>query len=73
MFLRLLFPGNGEKFIHDDVGKALYSTVLCNCKRNIASYSSLSSSLKYCIVAIGNPERHIRKAWHCGSKQHYEL
>jgi len=22
-----------------------------------------------CIVAIGNPERHMRKASHCGSKQ----
>jgi len=29
----------------------------------------LTINKRDCSVAIGNPERHVRKASHCGSKQ----
>jgi len=42
------------------------------------SLVSTKSSVKYfCLavgpVAIGNPERHVRKASHCGSKQQLHI
>jgi len=33
-------------------------------------YKRINSTIGYIAVAIGNPERHMRKASHCGSKQH---
>jgi len=46
--------------------------LLLHPKAFIISENSKTSDyckLKMCIVAIGNPERHMRKASHCGSKQ----
>jgi len=39
---------------------ALYPQTITHCRRHVMAVGC---------VAIGNPERHIRKASHCGSKQ----
>jgi len=36
---------------------------------NLLKISAFSMTSEYGSVAIGNPERHVRKASHCGSKQ----
>jgi len=37
----------------------------------LCAAASCRLSLLYSSVAIGNPERHMRKASHCGSKQQW--
>jgi len=46
---------------------------ISQCDSTSRNFSSTTKAMmkpvSYCTVAIGNPERHMRKASHCGSKQ----
>ena len=60
-------PTCGLHVLHWKLPSRHYFIVL----RSFENELPVSLSLSLCHVAIGNPERHVRKASHCGSKQQY--
>jgi len=56
-----------EPPLHGSLKQAA-ETVFCDTTSHL-DQTNTSLTVLLCGVAIGNPERHMRKASHCGSKQ----